>query len=103
MFGILDRYIGRVIFMSILLCELTLVGLALVTLIGMGIRLDQWRAWLAGVIFAARVISAQPTAGTSALVAASTAVMVFSISFSSEHPAHVDEMAVHGGRCGHGG
>ena len=28
MFGILDRYIGRVIFMSILLCELTLVGLA---------------------------------------------------------------------------
>ena len=27
MFGILDRYIGRVIFMSILLCELTLVGL----------------------------------------------------------------------------
>ncbi|WP_421319063.1 LPS export ABC transporter permease LptG [Aeromonas veronii] len=28
MFGILDRYIGRVIFMSILLCEITLVGLA---------------------------------------------------------------------------
>lgn len=28
MFGILDRYIGRVIFMSILLSELTLVGLA---------------------------------------------------------------------------
>ncbi|MCS3460476.1 LPS export ABC transporter permease LptG [Aeromonas rivuli] len=28
MFGILDRYIGRVIFMSILLCEVTLVGLS---------------------------------------------------------------------------
>ncbi|QCG49488.1 MULTISPECIES: LPS export ABC transporter permease LptG [Aeromonas] len=28
MFGIIDRYIGRVIFMSILLAELTLVGLA---------------------------------------------------------------------------
>jgi lipopolysaccharide export system permease protein len=28
MFGILDRYIGRIIFMSILLCEVTLVGLA---------------------------------------------------------------------------
>lgn len=28
MFGILDRYIGRIIFMSILLSELTLVGLA---------------------------------------------------------------------------
>ncbi|MGL5949777.1 MAG: LPS export ABC transporter permease LptG [Aeromonas sp.] len=28
MFGIIDRYIGRVIFMSIVLCELTLVGLA---------------------------------------------------------------------------
>ncbi|MGL5225434.1 MAG: LPS export ABC transporter permease LptG [Aeromonas sp.] len=28
MFGILDRYIGRVIFMAIVLCEVTLVGLA---------------------------------------------------------------------------